>query len=311
MSIWNRFFAKTTKQLKLGLADSSHPARQYIKEAAIIADQSINVVVSGDTTGMQADNVSAVRLVSAIEQAIEESPDDLDLLVAKSGALCCAAQFKTAEQVIDEVLSINPEHFEARMRKDHWEKWQFVFQCPPWSLKEATLHPVMAEHLQHAHQVQIIRDGLQIGIAVVKPAQSNNFPSGLSNTMRSKWEPMWYDTPFGPIVAHYFLVEDNPSDPYKDEGILPTFIPGEVTSASGYWLLQRMSQINSCFLILSDGDRVLYNARYVFPKALKKTLSSISQKVVQLGAKQDVQAFQKAIQWYMQNVDINSVRIHF
>jgi len=311
MSIWNRFFAKTRKQLKLGLADPSHPARQYIEEAAIIADQSINVFVTGDTTGMHADNVGAVRLVSAIEKAIEESPGDLDLLVAKSGALCCAAQFKTAEDVIDEVLSINPDHFEARMRKDHWEKWQFLFQFPPWSLNAATLHPVMAAHLQYSHEIQTVRDGLQVGIAVVKPAQSNNFPSGLSNTMRSKWEPMWSDTPFGPIVAHYLLVEDNPSDPYKDEGILPTFVPDEVTSASGYWLLQRMSKINSCFLVLSDGDKVLYNVRYVFPEALKTILSSISQKVMHLGAKKDVPAFQKAIQWYRQNVDINSVRIHF
>jgi hypothetical protein len=78
-----------------------------------------------------------------VDRALETSPQDLDLLVAKSGALCCAMQFKTAEEVIDTVLSMAPLHFEARQRKDHWDAWRHLFQFPAWSDAAATLHPVM------------------------------------------------------------------------------------------------------------------------------------------------------------------------
>lgn len=311
MGFLNAIFGKCSKEVKLGLANHNHPARQCIDDASRIADESINVLVADDTTLMEADNPGALRLVSAIEKAIEKSPDDLDLLVAKSGALCCAGQFKTAEEVIDHVLSINKDHFEARMRKDHWEKWGHLFQYPAWSFTATTLHPVMAAHLQYSHEIQIVRDGLQVGIAIVKPAKIKNFPSGLSNKMRSKWEPVWADTPFGSIIPHYLLVQDNPSDPYKDEGILPIFVPDEVPPASGYWLLQRISKSKSCFLVLSDGTKVLYNVRYVFTDELRATLSSLSQRVTRLASKKDISAFQKACQWYRNNVDINSVRIHF
>jgi hypothetical protein len=311
LGLLNKILRKDSGERRLGLADPDHPARKYIEEASIIADQAIDVRLGDDTTIMHADSAATLRLVSVIEKAIQKCGEDLDLLVAKSGALCCAAQFKSAEEVIDHVLSIDEDHFEARMRKAHWDKWEHLFQYPPWSLTATTLHPVMAAHLHLSHEVQIVRDGLQIGIAVVKLAQSSSFPSGLSNKMRSKWEPMWGDTPFGLIIPHYLLVEDNPSDPYKDEGILPTFVPEEIEPASGFWLLQRLSKSNSCFLVLCEGTKVIYNARYWFTPRLKATLSAMSQKVANLAAKKDLAGFPKACQWYRSNVDLQSVKIRF
>jgi hypothetical protein len=302
---------KISKKQGLGLIDPSHIARSWVDKASQIADQVIMLEAVGTGTGtmMQVNSANAMRLVSAIDEALQKSPDDLDLLVAKSGALCCAMQFKTAEEVLDQVLSISPEHFEARMRKDHWETWQHLFAFPTWSDKATTLHSVMAAHLQQARQIQIIRDGLQVGIAIVKSVQRQEFPpQGLSSRMRSKWEPVWSDTPYGAIVAHYLLVEDVPADPWKNEGFLPTFVPDEVIPASGYWLLQRMSNIGSCFLVLAEGKRILYNKRYVFPSELGSTLRSISQKVTQKAAGKDLNAFQNACQWHMQNFDMGRVR---
>ncbi|MDH5362739.1 MAG: hypothetical protein OEW84_05450 [Aigarchaeota archaeon] len=172
-------FGKPKKKAGLGLADPSHIARQEIDEASHIADQAIRLAVAGEHTLMQSNSADAMRIVSAIEKALEKSPDDLELLVAKSGALCCGLQFKTAEEVIDQVLSINPEHFEARQRKDHWEKWTHLFSYPSWSDTATTLHPVIAAHLRYGQVVQIVRDGLQAGIAVVRPAQRQQFSAGI------------------------------------------------------------------------------------------------------------------------------------
>jgi len=294
--------------MALGLADPNHAARQLIDEASHIADQIIRVSMMGDRVAVSVNSVDAMQLVSAIEKALEKARDNLDLLVAESGALCCALQFKTAEEVIDHVLSINPEHFEARQRKEHWGKWEHLFQYPSWSTTVRTLHPVRAANLRHEHPIQLVRDGLQIGIAVVRSAQSHEFPKGLSSRVPSKWEPVWSDTPYGSIVAHYMLIKDNPADPWRGESFLPTFVPSEVSPSSGYWLLQRMSHIPSCFIILADGHNVLYNTRYVFPDALRSTLQTISDKVVHQSARQDPIAFEKAYQWHVNNFDIRRIR---
>lgn len=293
------------KKVRLGLADPNHKAKEEIDKASHIASKFISLSVAGNITITS--GVANTHLVSAVDKALEKAPTDLDLLVAKSGALCCAMQFKSAGEVIDQVLSIDPEHFEARQRKDHLGRWPHLFQYPPWSEATTTLHPVMAAHIQQKHQIQIVRDGLQVGIAIVRPVSLQQFPKGLSSRMRSKWEPVWSDTLYGTIIAHYLLVEDDSSNPMKIEAFLPTFVPDEVTPLSGYWLLQRMSRIASCFLILVDSHKVLYNKRYVFSDKLKSTLLSISQRVVNKAASQDIEAFRNACQWHMQNFDLQCI----
>lgn len=314
MSIFKHLFGKkqsVSGKGEIGLTDPTHPARVWIAEASKIADNVITFSGVENSILTHIKGKEATNLVSTIEKAIETVSDDIDLLIAKSGALCCASRNTTAENVIDQVLSINPKHFEARMRKDHWEKWLHLFSYPSWSHLDTAINMQMAARLQSSHRMRIVRDGLQISIAIVVPVQTKEFPDGLSSGMRSKWEPKLCDTPYGTIVAHYLLVEDNPSSPYKSEGFLPTFLPNEVNPNSGYWLLQRLSNINSCFLVLTDGHKVLYNNRYVFSAELRSTLRSISQKIVKKSTKEDLAAYQKAIEWYQEHIDINSVQIHF
>jgi hypothetical protein len=292
---------------KLGLADPSHEARAQIDEAARHADQTVKITAYSDGTILETNSIDGMRLVSLVDAALEQAPDDLDLLLAKSGALCCGMQFKTAEEVLDEVLAKDSHHFEARQRKDNWEKWRDLFQYPSWSTNNKSLHQAMAAHFQQQHSIQIVRDGLQVGIAVIRPYSSQNFPRGLSASMSSKWVPLWSDTPFGGIVAHYVIVNDNPSDPYKGEGFLPTSVPNEMAPASGYWLLRRMCKINSCFIIFTDGQSVVYNSRYVFPDSLKTNLNNITEKMIRAAAAPNNQAFQQACQWHMNNFDLKYV----
>lgn len=290
---------------ELGLADPNHTARVWIDKASQLADQAFEV----HAAGISVEPFAAADLVRDIDEALQKSPHDLDLLVAKSGALCCATEFKTGEEILDQVLSINPEHFEARMRKDYWKKWPHLFTYPSWSEKATTLHPLMAKRRQQGHQVQIVRDGLQIGIAVIQRAQGLE-PQELSPRTRSKWEPVWSDTPYGAVVAHYLLIEVVPgAKPWRREGFLSTFVPDGVTPTSGYWLLQRMNNTASCFLVLAQDSRVLHNKRYVFPGKLRSTLLSISQQAVQIATREDPKALQNACQWHMQNFDME--RVHF
>jgi hypothetical protein len=292
----------------LGLADPGHPARQWIDAAAGVGDSAVSLMAAGDQVVMSTNSGAGARLVEAIDAALEHAPEDPDLLVAKSGALCCAMQFKTAEEVLDGVLAAHPDHFEARQRKEHWEKWPHLFIYAPWSEASDTLHPITAQYLQKGLSVQLVRDGLQMGIMVVRPVGASDFPRGLTSDMRGKWEPVWSETPHGSIVAHYLLVEDDPARPYKGESFLATFLPDHPVPASGYWLLQRLSHLGSCFLVLADGDRVLYNRRYTFPESLQATLGTIAERIAGQAAPQDTAATQRAFQWHMNTFDMDRIR---
>jgi len=305
------------KEKNLGLADPNHPAHKEIAEASALAGTIIDCkIVKIDWkigkyyTLETHSSEDAMRLVSAIDMALEKSPGDLDLLVAKSGALCFAARFKTAEEVIDEVLSVDPNHFEARQRKEYSKIWPHVFCYPPWSDIATTLHSLIAWRLRldPGESIQIVRDGLQLGVAIFRLVHPSQFPRGLSPSMRAKWQAVWSDTPHGPVVAHYMLIEDDPTAPLCVEAFLTTFVPDEVTPRSGYWLIHRLAATPSCFIVLVDGQKVLYNKRFVFPKALRRELKSISEKVFRQSLRKDEKAIRSAMKWHTEHFDMSTIR---
>jgi len=300
----------SAKPIGLGLADPNHPARQLIDNASRHADNAIKLSVFSDGSWMSEGNtIDVLPLVSIIDDALKIAHDDLDLMVAKSGALCCAMQFKSAEDEIDKVLSINPQHFEAMQRKAYWKEWRPLFQYPSWSVSNKILHPIMEYGKNEAGlSIQLIRDGLQIGIAIIVPARRQDFPKGISNSINSKWEPIWADTPHGSLVAHYTVVKDSPVDPWRQECFLAISHKKDVSPADGYWLIQRLRHSGSCFIVLSDGNEVLYNSRYIFPNSLKSNLQLIADKYEKKSTKeQSPTEFSKAQEWHMNHFDMGKI----
>ena len=278
------------------LSDPDPPARREIAEASHIADQIINLVPGV----FSVTNTEALRLASAIDRALVIAPNNSNLLIAKAGALSCGLQNDTAKQVIDQVLAIDESNFEALMRRDHWAKWGHLFLYPPWSTSAGSLHPVMAQSLKLNQSVQLVRDGLQIGIAIVKDAHGQSDVQ-ISNKMRSTWHPVLSDTPYGPVVAHYVLVEDDPAAPLRMESLLTPSLPEAMEPYHAYWLLQRMSRLSSCFITITDGERVMHNVRHVFSAPLKTELQRICQALTGKSPKADSTAQMNAMQWYMKN----------
>jgi hypothetical protein len=185
---------KTTKPLPLRLADPAHPARKQLDQVVKIVDQYVQVELVGDRTAMigSAPVGDMKKALSNLGEAIAICPDDMDLLVAKACILHASAQFKSAEEVLDLVLSEVPDHFEAKMWKSHWETWGGALRFPRWDERLSLLHPVMAAHLRHDHRVQVVRDGMQktpcycdrsSGTAFRQPNASKNRVGSLPNTI--------------------------------------------------------------------------------------------------------------------------------
>jgi len=302
----NIFGARTTNRSanSRNLSDPNHVARQHIDEACHIADRIMNL-----SPGLfSVTNTEALRLAATIDKALSVDPGNPKLLLAKASALSCGLQNDAAKEIIGQVLVADGQNFEALMRRDHWAKWGHLFLYPPWSSSASSLHVVMANSLKLNQAVQLVRDGLQIGMAIVKNAAGQS-SVGLSNKMRSTWWPVLADTPYGSVVAHYVLIEDDPAAPLRMESLLTPSKPEEADPYHAYWLLQRMSRLSWCYIVITDGERVVHNVQHGFSAALKTELQRICQALAGNSQLADSTRHRNAMQWYMNNCKMPT--IHF
>lgn len=293
-------------------AISEEPAENVasiIAEAARLADERVTVERVGESFIVQSDSMSADEIVGILDRALALAPDDIDLLLAKSDMLALGMQFKSAEDVLDEILAREPDNFEALTRKEQWGEWSNVFTLPRWSEHEVELPAPMSQDLARARSVQVVRSGVKAALAVVRPVQPGEMAAGLGPQTRVMWEPVWSPTSVGAIVAHYLVVEDNPADPYRAEAFLPLARSEKAARMNGYWLLRQLAHADGCFVVLAEGDRVVYNRWYPFPSSVKAHLTAMEARLVSGAGVSESGSFNEAMQWHMNNFDMNQVQM--
>ncbi|MEX2262315.1 MAG: hypothetical protein WD696_10205 [Bryobacteraceae bacterium] len=289
-----------------GLAHPDHPAAKETRLAAEVANQVIKV--SDDLTFTQTTTHEAPQLIAAIDRALRVCPTDPDLLFAKAAACRHALRGADADDLLQQAVLIRPDHLDAQMLMKCGKNWTTLFDLPPMSEFDTALHPGICSRSQPT-MVYLVRDGLQVGVAIVARSEQFGVPGSLSPQRRAKWIPVWSEAPSYPAVAHYLLIESDSSEAWKAEGFLSTYIPDEVSPREGYWLLRRLRDLSNCFLVLTEGNRVLFSKRHWFPKFTKSALSSIARKIVDNPVTEDVQAFRDAAEWHMEHFDLARVRL--
>ena len=289
----------------LRLADPAHPARKQLEEVTKIVDQYVQIKDTEDRPAMivSAPTREMENAVSILDEAITLCPDDMDLLVAKASVLHASTQFKSAEEVLDIVLSKTPDHFEAKMWKSHWETWSDTLRFPKWDERLSSLHPVMATHLRLDHRVQIVRDGMQKTLAIVMGIQGPPFDS------RTKIKVEWVlsKTLYGPLVAYYYKIIEPSGEPSIQEAFLPIFQPTVFSPMENYFLVQQLAFTPYCVTTLVSGNTVMLNCRIVFgPKTIRK-IREIASQLASEQAYLPQNQFQNAVQWHMNNFDMKQL----
>lgn len=301
MGFFQRLFGKQSSENQ---SDQSNLSK-LIAEASTIAEKGIVLEQSGKMWSVSTNTDVGFDLTDAIEKALATSPNNVELLLAKYATLNFAYHSEDAKEVLQKALDIDPNNFDAKMLRDFPTSWQNLFHFPAWSEDRTVLHPVMTEWLNKGQSLQIIRDELGIGIAIVNPAKSDNFPSAIR---RSAWKLIWTKTPHGHIAFHYSLIECSPDKIYKQEAGIPHIADDAPTVRSGYWILRRLPYVKSCFIVYTDGSKVLYNSKFVFPKSLRTSLAAMDKDLEALGAVRSAASCQAAANWYMQNVDFEAIK---
>jgi len=288
----------------LRLADPHHPARAILDEAARMIDRSVELTLAGDNilTHMSFDVNETLAMAARMDEVISQYPDDMDLQVAKACLLYAGGQFKSAEETLDRVLSKAPDHFEARMWKNHWETWWNAVRFPGWSEQQTTLHPVMEGYLRQKRITQIVRDGMQKALVIVLPVQGP--PLHPQAQLKAEW--VLSKTPLGPLVAYYMQINEPGQEPNKMEAFLSIFEPKD-SPQEGFYLMQQLAFTPYYFGVLVQNDRVVFNRRIVLGPRTQQKVRAI---VAELEATKDFTpqgSFQQAANWHMSTFDMDKV----
>ena len=279
----------------LRLADPDHPARHELDEAVAIVDRDAEVHAAVLST-----STALLEAIPHLDAAIEATPEDLDVLVAKAAVLAGGLQFASAEEVVDAVLARDSDHFEARTWKEHWSSWKTALAYPAWSEDAHDLHPVMSEHLGAGHRLQIVRDGLQKTLAIVIELQGP--PVDRNAKLSVDW--ILSRTLAGPLVAYYTRIKEGSRDPSLTEAFLPIFEPSAFAPFEGTFLVRQLGFSPYCFVVLADTNHVRFNRRLVYEGDGLRKVHELAAEVAATTSWLPQERFREAMQWHMDHFDM-------
>lgn len=279
-----------------------HPAAKEIAEVEDAASKLIEIKVVGDgaQTITSTNSTACFDLIAKLDKALEKSANDPDLIYARASLNYMALQGEDGQKDREKCLALTPDHFDATMKRDHFQSWETIFNLPHWDEAQTALPDLMMKHLEMNHCAQVVRDHLRGAIAIVVPENKVN----LAGCSRMRWELKWASTPLGSVATHYLF--------FDNKTFLELFIPhtsaGAPMISSNYWLLRRLALEKHCFIVITRDRSVVRNERFIFPTTLLQTLDSMSAELKKCGPVSSTPQFQKAAQWYMQNTDESSLK---
>lgn len=294
--------SKETKTEKYPIYSDKHIAAKEIMEVEKDFTQSVKISIHGSQTLTSFNTIIYLRIKEILDRVIDKDFDNPDLFYARASLHYLALQGKDGMEDRDKCLSLCPEHLDANMHKKHFNIWNNIFEINGWDETQKEIPDLMKYNVENGLVAQVVRNNLRIAIAIVLPLSKVN----LTGCNKMRWELKWVKTPHGKIAAHYLFFDSGKFAEF--------FIPSiqehtpEQRMNHSYWLLRRLALETYCFIVISDGNKVVRNEKYIFPSNLILTLKSMGKDILQGDTVSSISAYQMATQWYMNNSDINDLK---
>lgn len=302
MNFLKRIFGGSTEN-----AQRDPETEKLISEISRIADETIEIRYAGGSvvTSSTVDLGQETELTKAADRLLERNPENPEFLFAKAEAHYARMDGETGEAYRKMVLDRDPDHFDAKMRGRYFEQWDGLFSCPGWDGETTIVPSVMLDLQNDGQAIQSIRDGIRRSIAVLLPASRDGFPN---NITASKWKPVWFDTPHGPVFEHYVMLQLSDGSIRRQELCVNPYPIEPPHPRHGNWLLHRLATLDSIFIAFNDGADVIYNQRFIFDRATVRALQQVASKIDKLvWDSKASEKFVAAAQWYMQNSDLDDI----
>lgn len=300
-----RVLGKQRTTLPLGLADPSHPAKRWIDVATVIADRRLEVKVVDGKPAIETNSFALRDLVATLDLALGEAPEDADLLAVRAAARYLLDEVPEATRDIDRALRCDSTHVEASALRKYGQGWNNMLFLPSWSSESRYVHPFLAEKANLGDILHCVRHCLQPAMVLLLMATKEEYPNA---PVRYRWDVVCSETPFGPIGAHYILLDLNGQVRRQEYILAPSTEAGQPNSPPPP-LLGRLPCVRTCFIVLvAPTGEVLYNLRYDLPPALRSVLKKLTRRLSKASGTNSSDV-RRAADWHMQHFDMDALTL--
>ncbi|MDQ6695206.1 MAG: RDD family protein [Chloroflexota bacterium] len=265
----------------------------------------------------------AARSAAAMfRQALQLVPTSVVYRYSYSVALRYSEGLAVALSELRLVLKQDPDHFEARQQIAYGQRWHDAFAYPslisPTPVEQGVPLPeaikaTLPDGQAAATRLVLLREGGTKTAAFISRTPISLWAELPSASMPACVRLYLSRTPFGPIIALYVLLYDNPADPYIGETFLNPHDPGHPTDDAcllGQNMLTQLAKQDRTFLIFSDErERLLLSRKLIFDATTQVNMARVLFDVQSLPPLViEAEAFQQAAQWHMQNFELDQLK---
>lgn len=272
--------------------------------------------------GVKVNPQAARTAAAAFREALDLVPNSVAYRYFYAVALRYSEGFEAAIIEFKAALELDPGYYEARQQVAYGPRWHDAFAYPKWVAPS----PVDVGELLPTNIIELLPGGQKPVTRVVLLREgSTKLAAMLSRTPRNVWAappnaemPAHIDlvlsrTPFGPLIALYVIVEDNPLKPYKGETFLNPHDPGHPSYDAcqlGQSLLAQLGRQDRTYLIFVDeNNRLLMSRRLVFDPATQVSIARCLYDVQKLPPHpMPAESFQQAAQWHMEHFPLDDIK---
>jgi hypothetical protein len=147
----------------------------------------------------------------------------------------------------------------------------------------------------------------------------------LSRTPRSAWSrqpvpelaarlrAVLSRTNYGPIIALYVTVQDDPANPYIGETFLNPHDPGQSSDDAcqlGQHMLEQLARQDRTYLVFVDeSNRLLLSRKLVFDASTQVSMARVLYEVQTLPPQiMDAERLRQAAQWHMEHFSLDDLK---
>jgi|GEM_PF-388212 len=269
--------------------------------------------------GFKMSGSAARKAVAYFREALDLVPSSVAYRYFYAVALRYAEGFDIASREFREVLEVDPTHYEARQQIAYGPRWHDAFAYPAW----VSPAPVAVSEPLPRSIVSALPDAGKAATRLMLLREGGNKVAAfLSRTVRADWTALptldmparlqlkLTRTPYGPILALYVIVEDNPQNPFIGETFLNPHDPPQLLEDAcqmGQHLLAQLARQDRTYLIFADeDDRLLLSRKLAFDSATQVSLARTFYEVQSLPPQvMPPDRFSQAAQWHMQNFPLD------
>lgn len=249
--------------------DRGSSSTEISQEAAALVSSSLEIIesqVNIDRGFIQiSTGVESKVMVAAyqLEEAHKRHPLNPQLHYAWASALHLAAQFKSAEDEMKDVVKLHPDFLLAKYAIRGWERWKSPFTLPSWTSLKKSVPQSIAERVITTILLSV-RDGISPRATLFLRDVSGDFQD-LKALHSAKIDMTSVISPVTDpqLMAIYVKIWDNLQSPYDVEALeAPLHLQGHPTRCTfEYFFLQQ----DMDFVVIDNTNNILLNKRLAMP----------------------------------------------